>query len=156
MYSLGRICQSCSYPCANCIDSYTCTSCPTGFLLVGGSSCSLGPNCPSGYYLQATGSRCDTLCSSGYYNLDNGTCNNVSCGAEYFMGADMFCYISCPPGFLGNSSFYCIPCSNCEDGLFFTLEYRIIRDSLYLYLTFTQTPQLTLTPIIKLNPPFPY
>lgn len=140
MYSLGGVCSNCSFPCSNCTDAYTCTSCPNTYLLVGSSSCVVGPSCPSGYYLSATAAKCDSKCVSGYYNLNNGTCNNVSCGADYFMGADMFCYSSCPTGYLANESFYCVVCTDCSNGLYFSLSSTIIKDSLYLYLTFTQPP----------------
>lgn len=139
MYSLGGVCNNCSFPCENCTDAYTCTSCPSGYILVGGSSCMPGPPCPSGYYLLADGSRCDSKCPSGYYNLRNGTCNNVSCGNYHFMGADMLCYSTCPSNYIANSSYYCVPCTTCQ-GLYFSLTYKIIKDDLYLYLIFTETP----------------
>lgn len=62
MYSLAGICTNCSLPCANCTDAHTCTSCPSNYLLVGGSSCMLGPLCPSGYYLLTNSARCDSKC----------------------------------------------------------------------------------------------
>ena len=62
MYSLSGVCTTCSFPCSNCTDAYTCTSCPTNYLLVGGSSCVLGPLCPSGYYLLTNSTRCNSKC----------------------------------------------------------------------------------------------
>ena len=134
MYSLDGVCANCSFPCSNCTGPYTCTSCPSTYLLVAGSSCFPGPNCPSGYYLYTD--QCLSRCPSNYYNLPNGTCNNISCGDNYFMGADMYCYTTCPSGYIANASYYCYYCPNCP-ALYFSLAYSIIRDSLYLYLTFT-------------------
>jgi len=154
MYSLGGICTNCSFPCVNCTHAYTCTSCPTDYLLVASSSCVPGPTCPSGYYLQADAPKCVSKCPSVYYNLRNGTCNNISCGS-YFMGADMFCYSSCPTGYIANSSYYCVNCKNCG-GLYFSLTYSIIKDSLYLYLSFTEIPTYSFSPKITFTPALPY
>ena len=136
MFSLNGVCNNCSFPCSNCTDAYTCTSCPTNYLFVGGSSCMPGPNCPSGYYLLANSSQCDSRCPTGFYNLVNGTCNSVSCGTEHFMGADMMCYTTCPTGYIANRTYHCVACSNCV-GLTFSLTYKIIKDSLYIYLAYT-------------------
>ena len=156
MYSAGGVCANCSFPCANCTDAYTCTSCPTSYLLVGGSSCIPGPTCPVGYYLLINGLNCDSKCPTGYYNLPNRTCNNVSCGDQYFMGADMFCYSTCPTGYIANQTYHCILCNNCQ-GLVFSLQTKIIKDSIYLYLTYTETPQYLFTPPqLQLNPALPY
>ena len=154
MYSLGGICTNCSFPCFGCKDAYTCVSCPNSYLLVASSSCVPGPTCPTGYYLSADAPKCDSKCNNGYYNLLNGTCNNVSCGS-YFMGADMFCYSTCPQGFIANKSYHCVSCSLCS-GLYFSLKYSIIKDSLYLYLTFTETPYYSFTPQIKFSPALSY
>jgi hypothetical protein len=67
------------------------------------------------------------------------------------MGADMFCYSTCPSNYIANRSYYCVPCTTCE-GLYFTLTYKIIKDDLYLYLIFTETPQYSFAPTLQLNP----
>lgn len=72
------------------------------------------------------------------------------------MGADMQCYTSCPTGYLGNQTLHCVACVDCSNGLFFTLSYRIIRDDLYLYLLFTQTPNYRISPTLSLSPALPY
>ncbi len=95
-----------------------------------------GPDCPSGYYLLVDAPQCDKKCPGTFYNLKNGTCNNVSCGDQYFMGADMFCYSECPSGFIANASYHCVACTKCS-GLYFSLDYKIIKNELFLYLTFT-------------------
>lgn len=156
MYSLGGICYACSFPCENCTDAYTCTSCPSNYLLVASSSCVPGPNCPSGYYLETNNISCDSKCLTGYYNLLNSTCSNVSCGSEAFMGADMNCYLSCPSGYLANQSLHCITCSDCNKGLFFTISTSIIKDSLFLYIIFTEIPVYQLQPNISISPSIPY
>ena len=55
------------------------------------------------------------------------------------MGADMFCYSTCPTGYIANRTYHCVACSTCT-GLTFSLTYSIIKDSLYLYLAYTETP----------------
>lgn len=155
MYAFGGICYTCSFPCSNCTDAYTCTSCPTDYLLVGSSSCEPGPDCPSGYYLDVGGISCSSKCATGYYNLMNNTCSNVSCGPEAFMGADMGCYLTCPSGYIANQSLHCVACSSC-DGLRFTISTRIIRDSLYLYIIFTEPPKYLFSPSLTLSPSLPY
>lgn len=151
MYIYGGLCANCSLPCLNCSDSYTCTSCLSSDLLVGGSSCLPGPNCPSGYYLLVDAPQCDKKCPAEFYNLANNTCNNVSCGDLHFMGADMYCYSSCPSGYIANSSYHCVSCSDCS-GLYFSLSYKIIKDSLYLYLIYTEAPSYAFLPTLSLSP----
>lgn len=71
------------------------------------------------------------------------------------MGADMFCYSTCPTGFIANKTYHCVSCNVCQ-GLYFSLKYSIIKDSLYLYLTFTETPYYAFTPQIVLSPALNY
>jgi hypothetical protein len=72
------------------------------------------------------------------------------------MGADMFCYSTCPSGYIANRTFHCEACSNCQ-GLTFSLAYKIIKDSLYLYLTFSEAPEYVFTPPqLTLSPAIPY
>lgn len=151
MYVYGGVCANCSLPCLNCLDSYTCTSCLSGDLLVGGSSCLPGPACPSGYYLLVDAPQCDKKCPSAFFNLVNGTCNNVSCGELHFMGADMYCYSQCPAGYIADTTYHCVPCQQCS-GLTFDLQYKIIKDELYLYLTFSETPYYAFAPVLQLTP----
>ena len=72
------------------------------------------------------------------------------------MGADMFCYATCPNGYMANTTYHCVACSNCG-GLTFSLAYKIIKDALYLYLTFTEVPDYVFTPPqLSLSPALPY
>ena len=72
------------------------------------------------------------------------------------MGADMLCYTTCPSGFIANSTYHCVACTNCA-GLKFSLSYKIIKDSLYLYLTYTEVPSYAFTPPqLALSPALPY
>lgn len=71
------------------------------------------------------------------------------------MGADMQCYLTCPSGYIANQSLDCVACSSCG-GLRFTISTRIIRDSLYLYIIFTEPPKYLLSPSLTLSPSLPY
>jgi hypothetical protein len=72
------------------------------------------------------------------------------------MGADMNCYLVCPSGYLANQSLHCVSCSDCSQGLFFKIQTSIIKDTLYLYLLFTETPIFLLSPNISISPTIPY
>jgi len=67
----------------------------------------------------------------------------------------MFCYSTCPTGYVANTSYYCTTCSACG-GLYFSLSYSIMKDSLYLYLIFTETPYYSFTPQITFSPALSY
>lgn len=72
------------------------------------------------------------------------------------MGADMFCYSTCPAGYIANRTYHCVVCSGCT-GLTFSLTYKIIKDGLYLYLSFTEAPEYVFTPPgLALSPAVPY
>ncbi len=72
------------------------------------------------------------------------------------MGADMKCYLACPSGFIANQTLHCQVCNNCDQGLYFSITTSIIRDTLYLYLIFTQPPLYLLPPNISLLPALPF
>jgi len=68
----------------------------------------------------------------------------------------MFCYLSCPSGYTANRSLYCVPCSSCDNGLYFSVTYSIIRDELYFYISFTEYPLYAFNPQLNILPNLPY
>lgn len=112
MYPAEGVCQDCSDPCFNCTDTYTCTACMNdSFLLVGSAECIVGEICPVGYYLISGTRNCNGECPAGEYHRNDRTCNSSGCETNEFMGADMFCYESCPSGYIANKTYHCNACS---------------------------------------------
>lgn len=112
------------------------------FLLVGSAQCVVGNVCPLGFYLIPGTRLCNSECPNGYYYRNDRTCNISGCDEDEYKGADMHCYSQCPDGYLANKSYNCLPCSgkDCEKGLFYQVSTQIIRDQLFLFLIFTETP----------------
>lgn len=146
MYPYEGVCQDCTSPCFNCTDTFTCTACMNdSFLLVGSAECIVGDLCPSGFYL-ITGTRnCNGQCPTGEYHRNDRTCSSTGCAYNEYMGADWFCYGSCPSNFIANKTFHCNSCSGdeCSQGLFFSVSSSIKNDQLYMYLIFTEEPVYT-------------
>ena len=128
------------------------------FLLVGSAECIVGNVCPVGYYLISGTRNCNGECPDREYHRNDRTCNSSGCDENEFMGADMFCYESCPSGFIANKTYHCNSCDgdSCSEGLFFDLSTSIKNDDLFVYIIFTEEPTYLSDPSIVISPSLPF
>ncbi len=126
-YSEGG-CFSCTFPCIQCLDAYTCLACP-GDLTLNDGVC--GPNCPDGefailYECAPCLSPCSTCiwtsttclsCEPGLYLNEYGYCSECDSSCATCFGISTNCD-SCRPGFVltGDGQCDACTCDTCNIG----------------------------------------